>query len=171
MKKIVSSMVLGSLLATGLQAEIEDKQAVPTKGFMYGIGLDVINGNQQTLRIPFQLESGLVVEGRTKFATDDTNGAGIDFGAGAYYGLGGVISVGGYIDIYDNPAANQTGVRLGGGIKAEQFISKNLSIALEIGYENNAQETTTPATPVTAAVTNSSSTLQPYSTITGRIFF
>ena len=173
MKKLVLSTVAAAMLATSASA------------VTVGLGTDVLGG-QSVLRIAVDgLAKGLRVEPRFAYASYSTAAAtpvvetSMTLGIGAYYDVVGPVAVGVF---YDMTTVNVDGVNedagfapfgngkqstFGFGLKAEKELTKNLSLAYELGYSFNS---TTSVTAGTAA-TVSDSTVSPYSSVTMRLFF
>ena len=175
MKKLVLSTVAAAMMATSASA------------VTVGLGSDIIGGpytnagtGMPVLRVTVDgLVKGLRIEPRFNIQTTNdgaataTKTSNMTFGIGAYYDVVGPVAVGiaydsvGYKSTtVGTAAAVQSGTSRGNltvSVKAEKEITKNLSLAYELGLIST--------TSTVFNATTSDSQLNPYSAVTMRVFF
>ena len=184
MKKLVLSTVAVAMLATSASA------------VKIGVGTDILGGpndtgannagqpiSKPTLRVSIDgLVDGLRIEPRLSFATTNDGAttaltsSTLTFGIGAYYDVMSNVAVGLAFDTSSATTFSNGTVSAATGanysnlivsVKTEKELTKNLSIAYEIGLQMPRE--TLVANDVVATTTDSA--MYPYSAVTMRLFF
>lgn len=155
MKKVLLGLVAVMMLVTPAMAAKKSGSKGSSKAEKrFGLGMDIVGGNQQ-LRISIDgITPGVRVDVRFAYASTPA-ASGLGLGVAGYYDLSKFISVGGHFDTEDTNLGGAT--RIAAVLKAEREIFKDFAIGIEFGYQNVS---------VTAG-----STLGKYSAVTARIFF
>lgn len=155
MKKIITIVLLATAVATSSMAA--GKSSTSEK--RYGLGADIIGGNDM-LRVSVDgLVKDVRIEGRmgyTRTTSAGTTTSGLAFGIAGYYNLSEYIAVGGHLDSTDTSYTNDT--RFAAALKVEKEVMKNVALGAEFGYLNRS-------------INGGNTTFSQYSLITVRAFF